>query len=234
MPRPQIVRRAIAVGVLPVLTLVTAYSVTLAVRHGLYARWGGGDFHPYWYYGHYVREGRDPYHRVGQPEDRAARDAPRRATSCLPVLDGQGDALMLLSGLEGGALTTTIAAHLRSATQHAAQSGMHLSARFASASALGRIASGTVVAATAALLVLWARRRKLWERPPTDVEGLYLLNVLCLLVLLAVYHRGYDASLFITFVAVVVHSLAADNGPRLSTRERDVLGAAGLARWDSS
>ena len=56
--------RAATAAALAVLSAIAVHSLWLAVQHGLFAAWGGGDFHAYWYYGHFVRQGVSPYHAV--------------------------------------------------------------------------------------------------------------------------------------------------------------------------
>src|SRR5215470_16620998 len=58
----SLARNAWMAAALVVLLIIAARSIFLAIEHGLFAPWGGGDFHAYWYYGHFVRRGVSPYH----------------------------------------------------------------------------------------------------------------------------------------------------------------------------
>ena len=51
----MLVRRSAVLVVLAAMALVAARSVHMAITKNLHAPWGGGDFHAYWYYGHFTR-----------------------------------------------------------------------------------------------------------------------------------------------------------------------------------
>lgn len=106
---------------------------------------------------------------------------------------------------------------------------MHLAARFDAGDPGGPIAVGVLVLAVLGPLAFWAHGRRLWSRPPTATEQLHLLNVLGLLALLAVYHRGYDAALFLIFIATAIQRLMGDRDVRLPPAERLGLGILLLA-----
>jgi hypothetical protein len=129
----------------------------------------------------------------------------RRSRVVLTALAMQALGTVAVSLLKSGSLAETVQFYRDVLRRHAVQSGMHLSAQLPRGAA-STIAVGILICAVLIVLgiAVW---RSGWWRTRIDLRAplaLHIFNVVGLLTLLAIYHRGYDAAFVVVSVALVV------------------------------